>query len=189
MVYKTARAMVLYSNVNVLYNLSWFFPIDSGFFYLVQLHFCEVNRWMKNVNQRVFDIFINNETAEVKADVITWSNGYAVPVYRDYVVLVPKINNGEKQDLWLELHPNTKTKSQYYNVILNGAEIFKLSNYDGNLVGPNPAKKIVASLPPKKHNPKSSKKITLIMVGCILGGLLVFLIFSFLLYMNRPVGG
>ncbi|GMP36715.1 hypothetical protein CsSME_00008748 [Camellia sinensis var. sinensis] len=134
--------MGLYSNVNMLYNLSWFFLIDSGFFYLVQLHFCEVNQWMKNVNQRVFDIFINNETAKVKADVIAWSNGYAVPVYRDYVVLVPKVNNGEKQDLWLELHPNTKTKSQYYNVILNGAKIFKLSNYDGNLAGPNPPKRL-----------------------------------------------
>ncbi|CAL5421718.1 unnamed protein product [Camellia sinensis] len=183
MVYKTGRAMGLRENVNLLYNLSWIFPIDSGFLYLVRLHFCEVDRWMKRINQRVFAIFINNKTAEFEADVIAWSSGYMAPVYRDYVFFVPKVNNGEKQDLWLELHPNTETKPQYYNVILNGAEIFKLSNYDGNLAGPNPPKKIVASLPPKKLNPKSSKKITLIMVGCFLGGLLIFLIFSFLLYM------
>ncbi|KAI7997736.1 Receptor-like protein kinase FERONIA [Camellia lanceoleosa] len=164
MVYKTGRAMGLHENVSLLYNLSWIFPIDSGFLYLVRLHFCEVDRWMKRINQRVFDIFINNETAEFEADVIAWSSGYMAPVYRDYVVFVPKVNNGERQDLWLELHPNTKTNSQYYNVILNGAEIFKLSNYDGNLAGPNPPKKIVPSLPPKKLNPKSSKKITLIMI-------------------------
>ncbi|CAL5350296.1 unnamed protein product [Camellia sinensis] len=178
MVYRTARSMGPYSDINLLYNLSWFFPIDSGFSYLVRLHFCELDPEITKINQRVFDIFINNKTAESGAD-----NAYLVPVYRDYVVLVPTVNNGEKQDLWLELHPNTKSKSQYYNVILNGAEIFKLSNYDGNLAGPNPPKNIVASLPPKKLNPKSSKKITLIMVGCFLGGLLVFLIFSFLLYM------
>ncbi|THG09622.1 receptor-like protein kinase FERONIA [Camellia sinensis] len=183
MVYQTARSMGPYSDINLLYNLSWFFPIDSGFSYLVRLHFCEVDPAITKTNQRVFDIFINNDTAEFEADVIAWSNGYDVPVYRDYVVLVPKINNGEKQDLWLELHPNTKTKSEYYDVILNGAEIFKLSNYDGNLAGPNPPKKIVASLPPKKLNPKSSKKITVIMVGCFLGGLLVFFVFSFVLYM------
>ena len=71
-VYSCARSMGDASQINLNYNLSWFFPVDSGFNYLVRLHFCEMEDiWL--VNERVFNIFLNNQTAEKKADVIYWS--------------------------------------------------------------------------------------------------------------------
>ncbi|KAG8647897.1 receptor-like protein kinase FERONIA [Manihot esculenta] len=139
-VYSTARSMGPNANINVNYNLTWIFSVDSGFSYLVRLHFCEVASNITKINQRVFSIFLNNQTAEDQADVVAWANFHnGVPVHKDYVVLVP--GGSPQQDLWLALHPNTDSalKSQYYDAILNGVEIFKISTPgDNNLAGPNP---------------------------------------------------
>ncbi|XVF85768.1 hypothetical protein PTKIN_Ptkin17bG0143800 [Pterospermum kingtungense] len=136
-VYSTGRSMGKNNEINKNYNLSWFFPVDTGFKYLIRLHFCEIVPGITLENQRVFFIFINNQTAETQADVVDWSKGHHVPVYRDYVVMIPA-QAAVKQDLWLELHPNIQVKPEYYDAILNGVEIFKISNFDGNLAGLNP---------------------------------------------------
>ncbi|XP_071741864.1 receptor-like protein kinase FERONIA [Rutidosis leptorrhynchoides] len=138
-VYKTARSMGPTPNINLGYNLSWYFDCDTGFNYLVRLHFCEVGPEISKVNQRVFEIFINNQTAETEADVIQWASKKDVPFYKDYVVFFA--TGGPRQDLWLKLHPNTALKPQYYDAILNGLEIFKINTSDGNLAGslPTPA--------------------------------------------------
>ncbi|KAL9325090.1 hypothetical protein ACSQ67_005735 [Phaseolus vulgaris] len=143
-VYRTSRSMGPsdYGLVNLNYNMTWFFPVDSGFLYLVRLHFCEIDQQdLTKINQVVFTVFLNNQTAEEEADVIGWGGGEpGVAVHRDYVVMVPHVNEG-KQDLWLDLHPYQKAKPMYYNAFLNGVEIFKLSNFgDKSLAGLNPPK-------------------------------------------------
>lgn len=136
-VYSTLRSMGPNASVNQNYNLTWFFNIDSGFSYLVRLHFCEVTDVITKVNQRVFSIYLNNQTAEKEADVIAWANGgNGIPVHKDYIVFVP--NGPPQQDLWLALHPYLQSKPQYYDAILNGIEIFKVSDTSGNLAGVNP---------------------------------------------------
>ncbi|KAK4268387.1 hypothetical protein QN277_025053 [Acacia crassicarpa] len=142
-VYSTARSMGPNANINGNYNLTWIFSVDSGFSYLVRLHFCEGSTNITKINQRVFDVFVGNQTAEEGADVIAWvgqqynlphDNG--VPVHKDYVAFV---SVGEpQQDLWLSLQPDMKSKPQYYDAILNGVEIFKISDTTKNLAGPNP---------------------------------------------------
>ncbi|XP_022735657.1 receptor-like protein kinase FERONIA [Durio zibethinus] len=159
-VYRTARSMGQTNEINKNYNLSWFFPVDTGFKYLVRLHFCEIVPGMTLENQRVFFIFINNQTAENQADVMVWSKGHGIPVYRDYVVMIPLQTVG-KQDLWLELHPNIQVKPEYYDAILNGVEIFKISNFDGNLAGLNPPideSKFQPSAAPSKKSKKGLPK-------------------------------
>jgi hypothetical protein len=126
MVYSTMRSMGREPRVNMNYNLTWIFPVDAGFHYLLRLHFCEFRMEFKSVNQQVFLIFINNQTAEYDADVIHMSGGNGIPVYKDYIVLVPQ-GSQSKQDLWLELHPNMELKPTYADAILNGLEIFKLN--------------------------------------------------------------
>ncbi|MBA0729127.1 hypothetical protein Golax_025712 [Gossypium laxum] len=108
-----------------------------AYLHLKELHLCENSRNITKINQRVFDIFINNQVIERGIDIIALTYGNDIPLYRDFTVLIPNLTT--KHDLWLELHPNLQTKPQYYDAILNGAEIFKVSNIDGNLAGLNPS--------------------------------------------------
>lgn len=151
-VYKTARSMGPTAKINLQYNLSWVFSVDSGFSYLVRLHFCEITKNITKINQRVFVIYMNNQTAEPEADVIAWAGSNGVPFYKDYVVSVP--SGASQQDLWLALHPNVASKSNWYDAILNGIEIFKVSDANGNLAAPNP----VAVAEPDHIDPLPSKK-------------------------------
>ncbi|KAD6120283.1 hypothetical protein E3N88_11554 [Mikania micrantha] len=156
-VYKTARSMGPNLEINAGYNLSWYFDVDTGFSYLVRLHFCEVAPYITKINQRVFEIFINNQTAETEADVIAWATKSDVPVIKDYVVFLAL--GAPRQDLWLALHPNTATKPQYLDAILNGVEIFKINTSDGNLAGtlPSPAP-VQPIIDPNRGLPRKSSK-------------------------------
>ncbi|XVF81731.1 hypothetical protein PTKIN_Ptkin15bG0179400 [Pterospermum kingtungense] len=183
--YKTSRTMGPNPHVNLNYNLTWLFTVDSGFYYLVRLHFCE--NALQRVNQRVFSVFINNHTAEKQMDVIALSNGNGVPVYLDYVVWVSK----RTKDLWVALHPQTRSKPEYYDSILNGLEIFKLSKSDGSLAAPNPQAQLVgmSSMPEQKQS-KKTKFFTqikvVIIIGATLGSIVsLVLIFSFFFWKRK----
>nr|POE97267.1 receptor-like protein kinase feronia [Quercus suber] len=190
-VYRTYRTMNRDSHVNLKTNLTWFFTVDVGFLYLVRLHFCETQLEVTEENERVFTIFINNQTAEREADVIHWSGGSKIPVYKDYVVSVQDEKPG-KQELWLALHPNMNSKPEYANAILNGLEIFKLSKTDGSLSGLNPDP-IPSTSPPiatrdlpltkPKHN-LTTTAIIAIAVGAIFG-IALLSVLSFLIFRRR----
>jgi serine/threonine protein kinase len=170
-VYQTSRTMDVDPTVNLNSNLTWIFMVDGGFNYLFRLHFCETLMEVMKMNQRVFYIFINNQTAQVQADVIGWSGGTGIPVYREYVVLVSTGNNG-KQDLWLALHPDRDMPSpaEFVSAILNGVEIFKLNRSDGSLAGLNPEAVIVPSrLEPKTKLTERTKR-SLPLIAIIIGG-------------------
>ncbi|KAM7263792.1 hypothetical protein ACFE04_001475 [Oxalis oulophora] len=175
-VYATARTMGPDNNVNLNYNLSWYFSVDTGFNYLVRLHFCEVFPNITKPNQVVFDIFLNNETADAGFDVVAFTGGSQIAAHRDYVVLMPSGN--PQEDLWLELHPNMTLKPQYYNSILNGVEVFKLSTPAGNLAGPNPTPLIkqlrIDPAPGTRSTHSKSKKA--VIAGVVSGGIILALI-------------
>jgi hypothetical protein len=130
--YLTSRTMGPNPKVNQNYNLTWAFEVDSNFTYVVRLHFCELLN--TKVNQRAFDIYINNKTAQADADVIGWTSDKDVPVYKDYATFMP----GNDNILWIALHPSMSMKPEFYDAILNGLEVFKMSDSSGNLAGPNP---------------------------------------------------
>ncbi|WCJ22079.1 Malectin/receptor-like protein kinase family protein [Euphorbia peplus] len=130
--YDAARTMGSEDAVNMMYNLTWKFFVDPGFNYLVRLHFCEVSYDVEHLNQRVFSIYINNQTVEERLDVIALAGAPLVGVFRDYPVFVPK-DKGERQELLLALHPNTESNPLFKNAIINGVEIMKLSDEHNNL--------------------------------------------------------
>ncbi|XP_028774803.1 receptor-like protein kinase FERONIA [Neltuma alba] len=174
-VYSTARSMGPNADINKNYKLTWIFSIDSGFSYLVRLHFCEGTTNITKVNQRVFDIFLGNQTAEDEADVIAWAKSQynlphdnGVPVHRDYVVFVPV--GQPQQDLWLALHPDTKSQSEYYDAILNGVEIFKINDPAGNLAGLNPIPAPKQDVIDPSLARSSSKGQSKVQKGAIAGG-------------------
>ncbi|KAF9663853.1 hypothetical protein SADUNF_Sadunf17G0095200 [Salix dunnii] len=155
MVYRTMRSMV-----------------DAGFHYLLRLHFCETRLEVQYENDKVFLIYINNQTAQYDADVIHMSGGNGIPVYKDYIVLVPQ-GSQSKQDLWLALHPNMESKPRYADAILNGLEIFKLNTTDGNLAGLNPEPAVAP--PPAEQNSslqerRTGKRSSILHVIGIVGG-------------------
>ncbi|CAH1420937.1 unnamed protein product [Lactuca virosa] len=134
LVYQTQRSM---GNLLKYYNLTWLLPVDSGFNYMLRLHFCNIISNYTTKGQMIFKIFINNQTAENEADLFEWTQGSGYPVYKDYGVYANDLDGqGSKQDLWLALRPNEESE-KYDDGFLNGLEVFKL-NMSGNLSSPNP---------------------------------------------------
>ncbi|GLJ29893.1 hypothetical protein SUGI_0590920 [Cryptomeria japonica] len=134
-VYTTYRSMYPTPLISLNFNLTWVFSnIDANFSYLVRLHFCELQ--FTAPDQRIFDIYINNQTVEQALDVTEVASGSNHPIYRDYVIYIPA-EESATTDLWVALCPNNRTKLQYHNGILNGLEIFKFNDSSGNLAGLN----------------------------------------------------
>lgn len=181
-VYSTARSMGPTAQINLNYNLTWIFSIDSGFTYLVRLHFCEVSPNITKINQRVFSIYLNNQTAEPEFDVAGLTVGNGIALHKDYVVNPP--DGKGQQDMWLALHPNPRNKPEYYDAILNGVEIFKMNTSDGNLAGPNPIPGPQVTADPSKVLPPAgkSKSHTAIVAGAASGAIVLALIIGFCVF-------
>ncbi|KAB2075114.1 hypothetical protein ES319_A07G198900v1 [Gossypium barbadense] len=182
-VYITARTMGMNMAQNENYQLTWEFPVDSGFNYFVRLHFCEFQIEITTQGDRVFEILLANKTAETQADVISWSGANGIPVYRDYVVSIGKQGNQKQRNLSIASHPSPAWRTLYSDAIWNGLEIFKLSN-GFSLSGPS----FDLTSGRNIHNRKSpvvqiTKKRTIIVAvvapisGFITVSLLLFLIY------------
>ncbi|KAG8384596.1 hypothetical protein BUALT_Bualt04G0134300 [Buddleja alternifolia] len=184
-VYKTSRGMGNES------GLDWRFPVDSGFYYLLRLHFCEVLLEITEPNQRVFTIYINDLPAEIQADVIAWTGGPEIPICKDYIAYVPP-NDGRrgKKDLRLSLFPNLQGLPMYTNAMLNGLEIFKLSDSNRSLAAMNPEPVItssptaVAAPSPEKTKSKKSSVIYVV-IGSVTAALAAVAAVSFLIFRQR----
>ncbi|KAG7986449.1 hypothetical protein I3843_03G080400 [Carya illinoinensis] len=179
-VYKTFRSMGSNYTANLNSNLTWNFTVDARFNYLFRLHFCEPFLEVYK-NYRVFEIFINNQTAELGADVMVWSESTGIPVYKDYIVLTPN-GNQSKIDLLLALHPDVVSKPRYEDALLNGVEIFKLNRSDGSFAGVNLDGLVVPTSPEgneklterKRMSPRIIAVITVISVSVIILGSISF---------------
>ncbi|KAG6759788.1 hypothetical protein POTOM_036277 [Populus tomentosa] len=165
-VYSTARTMGPDSKVNQNYNLTWVFQVDANFTYAFRFHFCEYQ--VTKVNQRVFDIYVNNRTAQEGGDVIGWAGSQGVPVYKDYAFYVSDRSGDD--EVWVALHPSVSIKPEYYDAILNGLEIFKLNDSRGNLAGPNPVPSPMMLQAEAKKGFSPSVSSFVPVVGGILGG-------------------
>nr|POE55821.1 receptor-like protein kinase feronia [Quercus suber] len=150
---------------NSMSNLTWELPVETGFNYLVRLHFCEIDPGIHVSGSRVFTIYVDYQLAEETADVISWADNSDTPYYKDYVVMIQ--NKGEdSHTLAIDLHP--RTDATFRDAILNGAEVFKLSDPSGNLASVNMA-------PPSARAASKSKtkKTMFIAIGSGVGFLVV----------------
>ncbi|KAL3719399.1 hypothetical protein ACJRO7_004370 [Eucalyptus globulus] len=138
-VYKTARTMGMVKRINLSYKLTWSVEVDTNFYYLVRLHFCEFQSEIYKPLDRVFQIFIDSQLVMGHADVITWS-GNGVPVYRDFAVSMYLSRHSQKKrtNLSVTLGALPDDSTLYSDAILNGLEIFKINNSGRNLARLNP---------------------------------------------------
>ncbi|XP_076912230.1 receptor-like protein kinase FERONIA [Bidens hawaiensis] len=177
-VYQTQRSMGVLSDK---YNLTWILPVDSGFYYMLRLHFCNIIPQYTKASQVIFRIFINNQTAEQEADVFYWTKGSGYPVFKDYIVFVNDPDGTRsKQDLWLALHPNPNSE-QYLDAYLNGLEVFKLS-MNKNLASPNPELSSITRPARRTPTVERNKKTQ---YAAIIGGLFVLVIILLVLIVLR----
>ncbi|XP_057492117.1 receptor-like protein kinase FERONIA [Actinidia eriantha] len=155
-VYQTSWSIVPDNQANKTFNFTWKLPVDSGFRYLLRFHFCELEYEIKESGNTGFSIFVNEEVAEAKADIIEWSGRNGVAVYRDYMVMMEGDRMEGKRDLIIALCPHKIDNydwTEQIDAILKGLEVFKLSNHDKNLAGVNPEPLVRASTS-GKPNPR-----------------------------------
>ncbi|KAB2619775.1 receptor-like protein kinase FERONIA [Pyrus ussuriensis x Pyrus communis] len=185
-VYKTGRSMGPDATINQRNNLTWGFPVPPKFYYLVRLHFCEFQAEIREIGDRVFLIYIANQTAETGADIIQWNGGNGIPTYRDYVVFMPSgTGNEEKVVLYVTLQANPQHwKTKYLDAILNGLEIFKLNETNGSLARPDPdpphphPQEVI---PSSKNLSKSRTHFIAVVAGAVSAALVVFSVLGLLL--------
>ncbi|KAL6952299.1 non-specific serine,threonine protein kinase [Sarracenia purpurea var. burkii] len=142
---------------NKTLNFTWKLPVDLGFRYLVRFHFCELEYEIEEGRNTEFSIFVNEEVAEAKADVIKWSGRSGVAVHRDYVVMMEGDRTEGKRDLLISLFPHKDHNHEWpeqIDAILKGLEVFKLSNHDKNLAGMNPVPPPAHASPSINPNPR-----------------------------------
>uniref|UniRef100_A0A2N9ITP3 Protein kinase domain-containing protein n=1 Tax=Fagus sylvatica TaxID=28930 RepID=A0A2N9ITP3_FAGSY len=134
-----------------------------------RLHFCETDINVNSSGERRFTIYIDYQLAELDADVVFWTDYRDTAFYKDYVVMIQAkgVDDGKKHILSIDLHP--RNDGTFYDAILNGVEVFKLSNKDGNLAGPE----MLPFLPPSMANESKPKKMTFIAIGSGVGFLVV----------------
>ncbi|PKI69851.1 hypothetical protein CRG98_009726 [Punica granatum] len=113
-VYRTARSLGTDRSTTTTYYLTWSFPVDPNFLYLVRLHFCEFQREISKFGDRTFEIYIASLVADSKADVIRWTGGRGV-------------SERDKQ-IW----------RSYLRDLHSFPEVFKISSDNRNLAGQNP---------------------------------------------------
>ncbi|KAL6139890.1 hypothetical protein ACLB2K_058191 [Fragaria x ananassa] len=167
-IYRSGRSLGMEKYMNKSYNLTWTFPVDSSFHYLLRLHFCEFEPGITESGDRTFQIVIENQAVEEEADIIQWSGGNGIPVYRDYVVYMSGPENKMKVNLSLTLAADEK--SLYNDALLNGLEILKLFGSNVSYTAGNPDSQQV-------KRPKKSSESTL-MIAIVAGVIASIIVFS-----------
>ncbi|KAK3409353.1 hypothetical protein EUGRSUZ_J01482 [Eucalyptus grandis] len=189
-VYTTARTMGTDKSINLSYNLTWSVEVETNFYYLVRLHFCEFQIEINEPLDRVFKIFLDSQLVEDHADVISWS-GKGVPIYRDFAVALLDHSQKKRTNLSVALGALPDGSTLYSDAILNGLEIFKISDPDGNLVGLNPdlVPNKVPGPPLASKAPSSlSKAVKIAIVAGGTSGFTILSLLAFFLYRRRNRG-
>ncbi|KAG4925920.1 hypothetical protein JHK87_051460 [Glycine soja] len=182
-VYRTVRNMGMNGSTNMRFNLTWQLPVDSGFTYLLRLHFCQLDPHVRLSGDLRFSIYIADQLGTDWADVLLWTyNRKGVPVVRDYVFsYIP--GNREKTNLSLKMHPHHKSRIK--DAHLNAIELFKISDTTGSLADPNP--NLLPKPPNKTISNKKSNGTTRTIIAAVAGAVsgVVLLFFIAILIKHR----
>uniref|UniRef100_A0A1D1XSH7 Receptor-like protein kinase HERK 1 n=1 Tax=Anthurium amnicola TaxID=1678845 RepID=A0A1D1XSH7_9ARAE len=135
-VYRTATAMAIANVLDPNFNVTWEFPVDANFSYLVRFHFCDIVSIA--LNQLYFNVYINRQAVAHNLDLSSaTSNVLAMPYFMDFVAAVGDGSGKFRISIGPSTLPNVEP-----NAILNGLEIMKVNNSLGSLDGQVPVSDI-----------------------------------------------
>uniref|UniRef100_M4EXR1 Protein kinase domain-containing protein n=1 Tax=Brassica campestris TaxID=3711 RepID=M4EXR1_BRACM len=127
-VYATAAEMADSHTIAPNFNVSWNFPSNPSFNYLIRLHFCDIVS--KSLNDLYFNVYINGKTAISGLDLSTVAGDLSAPYYKDIVVNATLMS----PELLVQISPMGEDTGTP-NAILNGVEVLKMSNSVNSLDG------------------------------------------------------
>lgn len=129
-VYATAEEMADPGVADANFNLTWVFPVDPSFSYLIRMHLCDIVS--TSLDELYFNVYVNGIMGVSNLDLSTLTSGLAIPYYKDFVVNASTISNSS---IMVQVGPASDLSSTLPNAILNGLEVMKMSNSAGSLDG------------------------------------------------------
>ncbi|KAL4333891.1 hypothetical protein GQ457_07G014240 [Hibiscus cannabinus] len=163
-VYATAVAMGDANVPSMNSNVTWVFPVDSNFRYLVRAHFCDI--LSQSLNAMVFNLYINDDIAVPSLDLSTLTGKLNLPYYKDFI----SKSSAESGTLTVSIGPDSAV--DITNATLNGLEIMKISNDAGSLDGLSSA----ANLLPKSLSKKNRIPV---IIGSLVGAVAAVALIGF----------
>ncbi|KAL9234489.1 hypothetical protein vseg_009359 [Gypsophila vaccaria] len=125
-VYGSARVISGPETSESRFNLTWTFPVVGGYKYLVRTHFCDIVS--PTLGSLYFNVYVNGNLAYGNFDLSTITNSLASPFYADFMV-----DEGDAGVVTVSVG----NSALGVDAILNGVEVFKMSNsvksFDGML--------------------------------------------------------
>nr|XP_025887936.1 receptor-like protein kinase THESEUS 1 [Solanum lycopersicum] len=152
-VYATAETMGDANTVDGNFNITWEFPVDPNFMYLIRVHFCDIVS--ESLNTLLFNLYINDDTALLDLDLSSVGK-LDMPYYRDFV------SNSTTNSGVLTVSVGPDTGADWINALMNGLEIMKISNGARSLSGVSSVETLFVR--PHKKNNKG------IIIGSVVGG-------------------
>ncbi|KAJ6847347.1 putative receptor-like protein kinase [Iris pallida] len=114
-------------------NMTWVFPVDSGYKYLVRMHFCDIASLA--LNELYLNVYVNGYAAYQDLDLSDATGQVlASPYYLDLVAGVDSTGL-----LTVVVGPSSLSDPSKVGGLLNGLEIMKINNTIGSLAGGVPS--------------------------------------------------
>ncbi|KAF5821272.1 putative protein kinase RLK-Pelle-CrRLK1L-1 family [Helianthus annuus] len=161
-VYGTAARMASDGDPKSNFNVTWEFPVDRGFRYMIRLHFCDIVS--DALNELYFNVYVQESNVLPDFDLSIKVGGLALAYYQDFVT--QSLNT---DTIKISIGPSN-VNNALPNAILNGVEIMKMNNSDGSLSGGD----IPAS---SKHSKSKVGLIVGVVVGLIVAVVLIVVLF------------
>ncbi|CAH2065226.1 unnamed protein product [Thlaspi arvense] len=174
-VYGTCTEMNSGSDPTSIFNVTWEFEVDPGFQYFFRFHFCDIVSL--SLNQLYFNLYIDSMLAVMDVDLSTYVDNTLAGAYNmDFVTQSPKGSN----KIRVSIGPST-VHTDYPNAIVNGLEIMKMNNSQGQLSA--------GTFVPGGGSTAKQKNVGLI-VGATIGPLLALVLLGscFVLCRKRKLG-
>lgn len=128
-VYNTGRVITSVTDLVPKSNITWVFPVNDGYKYLVRLHFCDIASVA--IGMLYFNVYMNGNLALENLDLSAKTNFMlASPFYAD--VVVDGVSSGV---ITISVGSSNMSMPHAVDAILNGVEIMKMSNSVGSLDG------------------------------------------------------